>query len=157
MRRGRVDFVLVLKRHGPQQLAGVGVDAEPVGRRALGDQPPAAVAKQDRRGVRGDVVAQRGRGPYRLAGSLVERGHQGLAAAGRDDHPIAVDQQAFAQGPVDVLGVEPFEDVDGPDFAARVGFKADQAPVGAQVIEPAVGERAASPGPRETTPSRSGR
>ena len=79
---------------------------------------------------------------------LVQGRHEGLRAAGRDDQPRAIDQQALAHRPGDVLGGEPIEDVGGPDFTARGGIDAGDPPVRVHVIQPTFGIHTGGPGPR---------
>ena len=103
------------------------------------------MAEQERRRVRGPVLAERLRGPDRPAALLVEGGHQGLLASRRYDHPRAIDQQALAHRPGDVLPLEPLQHIDGPEFLARVSLQADDAAVGVHVVELAFGVGAAGP------------
>ena len=103
------------------------------------------MAEEKRRRVRGPVFVERLRGPDRPAALLVEGGHQGLLASRRHDHPGAIDQQALAHRPGDVLPLETLQHIDGPEFLARVGLQADHAAVGVHVVELAFGVGAAGP------------
>ena len=91
------------------------------------------------------IAGQRLGRPNGLAVPLVQGRHQGLLAARRNDQSRAVDQQAFAHRPGDVLSLESFQRVERPKFLARGRIEARHAAVGVHVIELAFGIRAAGP------------
>ena len=80
--RGDIRAVAVLERHSPEQFAGVGVDAQPMGRAAMGNHASAGMAEEDWRGVGGVVVADGIGDPDGLAASFVQRGHLCFPPAG---------------------------------------------------------------------------
>ena len=122
-RRRRVDVesrdVLVAE----EQFAAVGVDADQglAGHRQE-DAQAAALDQQGRR-VAGRVAVGGGRFPATGRSSCPGR-RRPSRSAGTANHMSAVHQRRFRQCPLDVLRVEPLEDVQPPDFFAPVGAEA---------------------------------
>ena len=101
----------------PHQLAVRRAHADARRRRQRHHRAHALHVGDDRRRV-ARLVAQLLRDPDGLAGGLVERHHARVAAAGRDDHLVAVHERRLADQPRDVLAAEVPQDVALPHDAA---------------------------------------
>ena len=71
-------------------------------------------------------VVQLGGPPADLAGGLFEGGDRALAAAGRADEQVAVDQHRFGVAPLRLGAGEIGLQVGPPDFAAVGGYRTAQ-------------------------------
>ena len=175
-RRGEDDGIAVDDRHvgdhlptgtdvlGPDQFSGIGIDQEVVQTGATRHQTARPALKEDGWSIAGFVGVFVGRvhrfvTRFKIAGEpdrigrpdglprpLVERGHERFRSAGCHDEPVAIDHQALADSPGDVLCAEPFEDVDRPDFFAVIRVKADHTSVGVHLVKTAVVVGATGPG-----------
>ncbi len=147
-RRGHVHSVRTLQRHGPEQLAGVQVDAETVCRGAIGEDSASGIAKEDRRRIGGAIPGERLGCPEGTPVLLIQGGHERLLASRRYHQPGTIDQQTLGEAPGELRHLESLPQVAGPEFLPRGGVQTGDAAMTTDVVELARGVNTAGPGSR---------